>query len=96
MDTQHPDLHPLYAEHLATLMARSEIALGRGDFDHLVIAAGQPSLPTSLASERACNPFLRIDAPAVRASLEIHLQRTPCDDIEAFATLRRWKDGFSE
>ncbi len=44
MDTQHPDLHPLYAEHLATLMARSEIALGRGDFDHLVIAAGQPSL----------------------------------------------------
>lgn len=43
MDTQHPDLHPLYAEHLATLMARADKALLREGFDHLVIAAGQPA-----------------------------------------------------
>jgi len=43
MDTQHPDLHPLYAEHLATLIARSEKALLRGGYDHLVVAAGQPA-----------------------------------------------------
>ncbi|MEO5962867.1 MAG: hydroxyacylglutathione hydrolase [Thermomonas sp.] len=56
--------------------------------------AGQPTVPVALASELACNPFLRIDAAAVRAALEHHLQRTPTDNIEAFAALRRWKDGF--
>ena len=30
MDTQHPDLHPLFAEHLTTLMARTDKALLRG------------------------------------------------------------------
>jgi hypothetical protein len=31
--------------------------------------AGRPTLPTTLASENACNPFLRIDSPAVRAAV---------------------------
>ncbi|MET0227042.1 MAG: Xaa-Pro dipeptidase [Dokdonella sp.] len=43
MHTHHPDLHPLYAEHLAALIARSDKALLRGGYDHLVIAAGQPA-----------------------------------------------------
>jgi Xaa-Pro dipeptidase len=43
MDTQHPDLYPLFAEHLATLQARADKALLREGFDHLVIAAGQPA-----------------------------------------------------
>ncbi len=43
MDTQHPDLHPLFADHLATLKARADKALLRGGHDHLVIAAGQPA-----------------------------------------------------
>ena len=41
MDTQHPDLHPLYADHLATLKRRSEVALERAGFDHLVVPSGQ-------------------------------------------------------
>jgi Xaa-Pro dipeptidase len=40
MDTQHPDLHPLFAEHLAVLKQRSDAALQRGGFDHLVLPAG--------------------------------------------------------
>ena len=40
MDTQHPDLHPLFAEHLAVLKQRSDAALLRGGFDHLVVPAG--------------------------------------------------------
>ena len=56
--------------------------------------AGQPTLPATLASERACNPFLRSAAPAVRDSIEAHIGRTLGDDIDAFAELRRWKDGF--
>jgi hydroxyacylglutathione hydrolase len=58
--------------------------------------AGLPTLPVALASERDCNPFLRIDTPAVLAALEHHLQRALVDDVDAFAELRRWKDGFSE
>ena len=40
MDTQHPDLYPLFAHHLDTLKARSDAALARGGFDHLVMPAG--------------------------------------------------------
>ena len=57
-------------------------------------ADGRATLPTTLADERACNPFLRIDAPAVRASITARLGRAPTDRVEAFAELRRWKDGF--
>ena len=56
--------------------------------------ADQPTLPATLASERACNPFLRSDAAAIRVSIETHLGRRLEDDIDAFAELRRWKDGF--
>ena len=57
-------------------------------------ADGRATLPTTLADERACNPFLRIDAPGVRASITARLGRAPSDRVEAFAELRRWKDGF--
>lgn len=58
-------------------------------------AAGRPTLPTTIAGERACNPFLRVREPAVRAALAARLGRAPADDVEAFATLRAWKDGFT-
>lgn len=40
MDTQHPDLYPLFAAHIDVLKARSDAALARGGFDHLVVPAG--------------------------------------------------------
>jgi hydroxyacylglutathione hydrolase len=55
---------------------------------------GLPTLPSTLADELAANPFLRVDAPEVRAALRTHLAREPADSVEAFAELRRWKDGF--
>jgi len=57
-------------------------------------AAGAPSLPVPLASERACNPFLRVDRPGLLARLAQHAGRVPADRVEAFAILRNWKDGF--
>ncbi len=54
---------------------------------------GRPTLPSTLASERACNPFLRSDEAALRAAIETHAGRR-LDEVEAFAELRRWKDGF--
>ena len=56
--------------------------------------SGQPSLPSTLADEIAANPFLRVDADAIRAAITARLGRPPHDRIETFAELRRWKDGF--
>jgi hydroxyacylglutathione hydrolase len=53
-----------------------------------------PTLPALLADELAANPFLRVDAPAVRAAVAARLGRMPADRVETFAELRRWKDGF--
>ncbi len=55
---------------------------------------GRPSLPSTLSVELACNPFLRVDVPSVRAAVAARLGREPADRVEAFAELRRWKDGF--
>ncbi len=57
-------------------------------------AQGLPTLPTTLAQERECNPFLRIDASAVRAALAARSAAVATDRVAAFAELRRWKDGF--
>lgn len=56
---------------------------------------GLPTVPATLADELAANPFLRVDAPEVRQTLRTRLGREPEDRIEAFAELRRWKDGFA-
>ena len=55
---------------------------------------GLPSLPSTLASERDCNPFLRIDQPGLQACLTRHLGRPPRDRSEAFGALRQLKDSF--
>ena len=57
-------------------------------------AAGEPTLPSTIASERECNPFLRCDAPEVRASIGQRLGHAPADAVEAFGALRAWKDTF--
>lgn len=57
-------------------------------------AQGRPSLPSTMGSERDCNPFLRVDQPGVVASLAGRLGRPPRDRAEAFAALRAWKDTF--
>lgn len=57
--------------------------------------AGQPTVPAILASELACNPFLRCAEPPVRAAVEKHQGRAMSDEVETFAALRAWKDGFA-
>lgn len=58
-------------------------------------ARGLPTLPSTLAGERACNPFLRTDAPALVKTLAI-----AGDDHEArvarFAALRARKDAWRD
>jgi len=54
----------------------------------------QPTLPVTLAEERACNPFLRIDCPEVIASVSAFDGNAGAARESRFAALRRWKDGF--
>ncbi|GAB1407992.1 hydroxyacylglutathione hydrolase [Thermomonas brevis] len=56
--------------------------------------AGQPTLPARLDDERACNPFLRCDDAAVRASAQRHAGIALQAPAEVFGALRGWKDGF--
>jgi hydroxyacylglutathione hydrolase len=51
---------------------------------------GAATLPVTLADERACNPFLRVDS----AEVITHLGRAGRDRADRFAELRRRKDSF--
>lgn len=53
-------------------------------------AAGAPTVPTKLGQERATNPFLRPDDPAIRRELGME----QASDVEVFAEIRRRKDNF--
>ncbi|WP_257387881.1 hydroxyacylglutathione hydrolase [Tahibacter caeni] len=56
-------------------------------------AAGLPTLPSTVARERATNPFLRVDAPDIVAWGERH-GIAAAARVERFAALRRGKDQF--
>jgi hydroxyacylglutathione hydrolase len=57
-------------------------------------AQGGYTVPTHISLELATNPFLRSDAPAVRAAAAARLGRPPKDALETFATIREWKNSF--
>jgi hydroxyacylglutathione hydrolase len=54
-------------------------------------AQGHATVPVPLSSERACNPFLRIDTPALVAWGQA---RGAAHRVERFAALRAAKDAF--
>jgi hydroxyacylglutathione hydrolase len=53
-------------------------------------AAGEPTVPSALSEERATNPFLRADQPAIAANLNL----TGADPVEVFTRIRAQKDAF--
>lgn len=53
-------------------------------------AAGRPTIPTTIGLERAANPFMRADAPAIAKTVGL----TGRDPVEVFAEVRRRKDNF--
>ena len=53
-------------------------------------AANKPTIPTSIGLERATNPFMRPDSPAMRATLGM----PDASDVEVFAEVRSRKDKF--
>jgi len=57
-------------------------------------AAGQPSVPSTLAEELATNPFLRWSAPGVIAAATARLGYPPAHDAETFGAIRVWRDSL--
>lgn len=57
-------------------------------------AAGTPTVPSTLAEERATNPFLRCHVPAVRARATMEDADAAVSPAATFAVLRAWKDRF--
>jgi hydroxyacylglutathione hydrolase len=53
-------------------------------------AAGQPTVPASLATELATNPYLRAHLPALKAAVGL----PDADAVAAFAEIRARKDRF--
>lgn len=59
-----------------------------------------PTLPSSIATERQINPFLRASEPALqasarqRAATSAHPVAADLDRVAVFATLRQWKNEF--
>ncbi|WP_445397203.1 hydroxyacylglutathione hydrolase [Zobellella sp. An-6] len=55
---------------------------------------GIPTLPSSIALEKAVNVFLRPHVAGVRAAAQHHAMAALNEDVEVFAALRHWKDDF--
>lgn len=53
-------------------------------------AAHQPTLPSTIARERACNPFLRCDDPAIQTAAHAN-EIAP---LAAFCAIRQLRNGF--
>jgi hydroxyacylglutathione hydrolase len=53
-----------------------------------------PTLPSNIGLERRINPFLRTDVPAVQRAAEAHAGQRLATNVNVFAALRQWKDGF--
>ncbi len=57
-------------------------------------AAGSPTVPSTIAEELETNPFLRCQQPAVISAARQFAGRDLTSEVEVFATIRAWKDGW--
>ena len=53
-----------------------------------------PTLPSTIATEKATNPFLRCNQPEIIRSASNHTGKPLTDPVSVFAALRDWKNHF--
>ena len=67
----------------------------RVEADRASRAAGQPTIPSTIALEKATNPFLRTtSAPIVHSLVAAGRVREGAAPLEVFTALREWKNTF--
>lgn len=98
-----PDATKVYCGHEYTLAnikfaqsvePRNAALAARLERDRKLREAGKPTLPSTLAEERATNPFLRCREPAVIESANKYLGARLSDPVRVFAAIREWKNRF--
>jgi hydroxyacylglutathione hydrolase len=98
-----PDETQVYCAHeytLANLRFAHEVEPGnaalaaRIETEQSRRGRGQPTVPSTIGVEKATNPFLRYDRPAILDRLEQQGHISTREPIGAFAALRRWKNTF--
>ena len=55
---------------------------------------GLPTLPSTIAQEKATNPFVRVREPAVIAAANRYAGKTLNDPVSVLAAVREWKNSF--
>ena len=53
-----------------------------------------PTLPSTVAQEKATNPFVRVREPAVIAAANRYAGKSLNDPVGVLAALREWKNSF--
>ena len=54
---------------------------------------GASVVPSTMAEERATNPFLRVEAPEIKWRIQEEFPEVDTDDpVAVFTALREWKD----
>lgn len=77
-----------------TVELDNQALLEREERDKAAVAAGRPTLPSTIALEKLTNPFLRCEEPKVMQSVRRYSGKALLTPVEVFAALRQWKDKF--
>ncbi len=95
-----PDETDMYCAHeytLANILFAKTVEPANADLvqremrDRQAREQGLPTLPSTIALEKATNPFLRCEHPAVIEAASRHAGRALNDAVSVFAALREWK-----
>jgi hydroxyacylglutathione hydrolase len=98
-----PDDTKVYCAHEYTLsniaFARAvepdnEALLNREFAEREKRGRGVPTVPSTIAMERATNPFMRSEFPAVIAAANQRTNAPHPTPIDVLATIREWKNSF--
>lgn len=98
-----PDSTRVYCTHeytlsnLAFARAAEPVNAARDDYARrceALRAESRPTLPSTIALEKAVNPFLRCGEDSVIATLAERSGSRPADAVASLAALRAWKDVF--
>jgi hydroxyacylglutathione hydrolase len=52
------------------------------------------TVPSTIADERATNPFMRVDSPEIRQTVQRAHPNSPADPISVLGRIRAMKDSF--
>lgn len=98
-----PDRTRVYCGHEYTeknLQFASELEPGNAELAEKLAevrrlrARGEPTVPSTIASERATNPFLRVESRELVASVRARVPGVAGDPVSVFAAVRSLKDRY--